>query len=108
MNISSAQKKHFRKIAHQLKPVVLIGDKGLSPAILKEVDRALEDHELIKVKVSGADRTEKSEMSLSICRKSQAQLIQSVGNVILLYRAAKNPNPKLSNLLKAAAGSKED
>ena len=89
MNISSTQKKHFRKIGHQLKPIIMIGDKGLSDAIIKEVNRALEDHELIKIKTSGGDRDAKNEIKAKILESSDAQLIQAIGHILLIYRAAR-------------------
>jgi RNA-binding protein len=99
--LSQAQKKQFRTIGHQLNPIVTLGDSGLSANVKKELNRALEDHELIKIKVPAAERTEKQKLIDSICQSGQCELIQRVGNVALLYRAAKKPNPKLSNIIKA-------
>ncbi|MDP6190096.1 MAG: YhbY family RNA-binding protein, partial [Gammaproteobacteria bacterium] len=65
-----------------------------------EIDRALNDHELIKVKVAVGDRTAKKNMSKDICHSHGAELIQAIGYMLLIFRAAKKPNPRLSNLLR--------
>lgn len=83
-----------------MNPIVTIGDKGLSENVEKELQRALEDHELIKVKLPSGDRQLKQALIDSITRTCECSLVQKVGNVALLYRAAKKPNAKLSNLLK--------
>lgn len=101
MHISQAQKKQFRTIGHNLNPVVTIGESGLSTNVKKELNRALEDHELIKVKIPAGERSEKQKLIDELCGSENCELIQKVGNMILIYRAAKKPNPKLSNILKA-------
>ncbi|MGB5325009.1 MAG: ribosome assembly RNA-binding protein YhbY [Pseudomonadales bacterium] len=97
VKLSSERKRAMRQIGHQLKPVVTIGDNGLSESVLVELDRALEDHELIKVKLRVDDTRLIREAVLAHCN---ATLVQAVGNVVLVYRAAKEPDPKLSNLLR--------
>ena len=82
MTTSSADKKYLRQLGHQLNPVVIVAAKGLNENVLLEIDRALRDHELIKIKLA------------------VAQLIQSIGHIVLVYRKADKPNPKLSNLLR--------
>lgn len=99
MPTSNADKKRFRQIGHGLNPVVTIAQKGLSDSIREELDRALNDHELIKVKLV-AGREEKQALTEQICADFNAECIQSIGHVILLYRAARKPDPKLSNLLR--------
>jgi RNA-binding protein len=100
MTTSSADKKYFRSLGHQLKPVVTIAGNGLTETVLAELDRALNDHELIKVKLAVGDREAKKSAIEDICLQSNAQLIQSIGHMILLFRKAEKPNPKLSNLLR--------
>ena len=100
MTISTADKKHYRTIAHNLNPVVIVGDKGLTENLLEELNRAIHDHELIKVKLSVGDRDAKKAIIEQICQQFDALLVQSIGHIILLYRTAKKPNPKLSNLLR--------
>ena len=98
--LSQAQKRQFRTIGHQLKPVVSIGDAGLSENVEKELDRALEDHELIKVKIPAGDKSFKDQLITEMCEKTESQLVQQVGKIALIYRAAKKAKPKLSNILK--------
>jgi RNA-binding protein len=100
MTNSNADKKHLRRLGHNLKPVVTIAGKGLTETGGTELERALGYHELIKVKLSVGDRDAKKAMTDEICQKYDALLVQSIGHVVLLYRKAKTPNPKLSNLLR--------
>lgn len=98
MSLSSAQRREYRAIAHNLKPIIIIGDKGLSEGLMQELDRALDDHELIKVKVASNDREARAEVIEELCRQSGAELIQTIGKIAIVMRRAKQPNPKLSNL----------
>ena len=98
--LSSAEKKYLRSIGHNLKPVVTVAGKGLSEAVLAEIERAIEDHELIKVKLSFEDREMRAAASSEICRACNAGLVQTIGRVVLVYRKNANPNPRLSNLLR--------
>lgn len=100
MPLDQARKKQLRAIGHQLKPVVTISEKGVSEGVLLELERALEDHELIKVKLAVNDPQARRELAAELCQHSGAELVQAVGKVILLVRAAKKPNPKLSNLIR--------
>jgi RNA-binding protein len=100
MTSSNEDKKHLRRLGHNLKPVVTIAAKGLNDNVGAEVDRALSDHELIKVKLAVGDRLAKKAISDQLCQKYNAELVQSIGHILLLYRKAKSPNPKLSNLLR--------
>lgn len=98
MSLSAAQRREYRAIAHNLKPIVIIGDKGLSEGLLQELDRALDDHELIKVKVASNDRDARNEVIGELCSRSGAELVQTIGKIAIIMRRAKQPNPKLSNL----------
>jgi len=102
MSITSEQKKHFRTLGHKLNPLVTVAAKGLTENLQLEVDRALEDHELIKVKFMIADREVKKQLIQELCNVVEAQIIQEVGHIALIYRPALEPNPKLSNILRAA------
>ena len=90
----------MRRLGHNLKPVVTIATKGLTDTVNAEIDRALNDHELIKVKLAVGDRAAKKSVSEGVCATHGAELIQSIGHMLLIFRAAKKPNPKLSNLLR--------
>ncbi len=98
MSLSAAQRREYRAIAHNLKPVIIIGDKGLTEGLMQELDRALNDHELIKVKVATNDRDARAEVIDELCSQSGAELVQTIGKIAVIMRRAKQPNPKLSNL----------
>jgi RNA-binding protein len=92
--------KQLRAIGHKLKPVVTIAGKGLSEGVTAELDRALTDHELIKVKLAVGSREARAEITQQITTQFNAELVQSVGNMILLLRRSATPDPRLSNLIK--------
>lgn len=100
MSLNQEQKKRYRAIGHDLNPVVTVADKGLAETVVAEIERALADHELIKVKVNVADRDRKTALIREICDQTGATLVQSIGRVALLLRRAEKPNPKLSNLAR--------
>ena len=93
-------RRQLRAIGHRLRPVVTVAARGLSDAVMQELERALNDHELIKVKLPAGARLSRKEMAAELCSKSGAELLQSVGNVILILRRSAEPNPKLSNLMR--------
>ena len=100
MPLDPDRKKKFRTIGHNLNPVVMVAERGLSEGVGLELERALEDHELIKVKLAVADPAERRELAAELCEQHRAELVQAVGKVILIYRKAVKPNPKLSNLIR--------
>ena len=85
MPLKANQKKNLRAQAHHLKPVVIVADKGLSETVVAEIERALNDHELIKVKLR-ADRDKREAWAQSIARQCKAEFIQSIGQVACFYR----------------------
>jgi len=85
MPLKANQKKNLRALAHHLKPIVIVADKGLSETVVAEIERALNDHELIKVKLRG-DRDTREEWALSIARQCKAEFIQSIGQIASFYR----------------------
>jgi RNA-binding protein len=89
--VNPIEKKKLKALAHALNPVVMIGQAGLTDAVLNEINSALDAHELIKVKIR-AERDERSEISSQICNSTQSELVQSIGQIAVLYR--KNPNIK--------------
>jgi len=99
--LTAKQKKRFRAIGHTLRPVVTIAEKGLTSSVNGEIDRALNDHELIKLKVVADDRHERRDIISLIEATHELQVIQAVGSIALVYRAAKKPNPALSNILRS-------
>lgn len=82
------EKKKLKAQAHPLNPVVMIGQSGLTPAVLKEINVALDAHELIKIKIR-AERDERNIIKEQICADTHAKLIQSIGQVAVIFR--KNP-----------------
>ncbi|MCD1631544.1 ribosome assembly RNA-binding protein YhbY [Marinobacter shengliensis] len=100
MSLSPEQRREYRAIAHNLKPVIIVGDKGLSEGLQDELERALNDHELIKIKVATTDREARQEAIQALCESSGAELVQTIGKIAVILRRAKKPNPKLSNLLR--------
>lgn len=100
MPTSSARKKQFRTIGHKLNPIVTVSDNGLTAGVLSELNRALDDHELIKIKLALTEREDRKTMGEKIGKLPNTEVIHSIGKTLLLYRAAKKPNPRLSNLLR--------
>lgn len=98
MPLSAEQRRQYRALAHDLKPVVQVGDNGFSEGLQQELERALDDHELIKLKVASTDRGERRELIDEACQSTGAELVQVIGKVAVLLRRAAEPNPKLSNL----------
>jgi RNA-binding protein len=94
MKLTERQKKFLRREAHNLKPVINTGDKGITDGLIKELEGALDHHELIKVKVRVGDRDARDEMIEALVDKSDAVLISRIGNIAALYRPKKK-NPKI-------------
>lgn len=93
-------KKQLRAIGHRLKPVVTLGQKGVTDALLAEISRALNDHELIKLRLAVDDREARKELEKQVCEACGAELVQSVGKIALILRRNPKPNPKTSNLIR--------
>jgi len=87
--LSNKQTRHLKSLAHQLKPVVIIGDKGLTRAVLTEISNALEIHELIKVKVRCDERQERLQIIETITNKTNSAQVQQVGHVVILFKRNK-------------------
>ena len=98
MELSEPQKKYLRGRGHDLKPLIIVGDAGLSESLLAEYESTLAHHELMKVKVRAADRASRDAMIAKLCSDHGATLIQRIGNVALLYRA--NPEKKPEKCLR--------
>ena len=99
MSLTQEQKKQFKSIGHHLKPIVTIADNGLTENVLAELDRALNDHELIKIQLR-AERDDRKAIIDDLCQKSSCLLVQSIGKVALVYRKNAQPNKNLSNVLR--------
>ena len=94
MKLNKASIKNLRAQSHRLKlkPVVIVGQHGLSDNVHEEIDIALGHHELLKIRIPGLAKPEKQAMIETICNQHQADLIQSIGNVIVLYRQNRRNN----------------
>ncbi len=86
-SISEKQRRWLKGTAHALKPVVMVGQAGLTPAVLAELDGALDHHELLKVRISAGDRGERDAMIPPMLEHSRAVLVTRIGNIAVLYRA---------------------
>lgn len=94
MALNPAQKKYLRGLGHGLKPVIFVGDHGLTDALLAEFERTLAHHELIKVSVRTRDRTARDAVIRALCDRGAAELVQRIGNVALIFRA-NSDTPKI-------------
>ena len=95
---SSKELRQLRAQAHALRPIVMVAGKGLSPSVLEELERALKDHELIKVKVSVGDREQRDAAIASLCDHTGAYLVQRIGNIATVLRHNPTADPRKSNL----------
>jgi len=86
MSLSKKQIKFLKAKCHDLKVVIMLGQKGLTEQVLSELDIALNHHELVKIKLSVDDREARKQLIAEICDKSQAQEIQSIGKTLSVYR----------------------
>ncbi|MBL4829173.1 MAG: ribosome assembly RNA-binding protein YhbY [Aliivibrio sp.] len=86
MNLSTKQKQHLKGLAHNLKPIVLMGSNGLTEAVLAEIEIALNHHELVKIRVASEDRDTKNLIIEAIVRETKAEKVQTIGKVLVLFR----------------------
>jgi len=86
MSLTEKMKHTLRGRGHALKPIVSIGNAGLSKAVLREIELSLEHHELMKIKIGGAERDERKQIITRICDKFDAELVQAIGHIALIYR----------------------
>ena len=89
--LSPSRRRELKARAHPLDPVVLIGGSGLTSAVLAEIERGLKSHELIKVRVPGADRAEREGIFAEISSRTGARTVQHIGKVLVVFR--ENPEP---------------
>ena len=86
MALSEKQKKHLRRLAHPLSPIVILGNAGLTDGVVNELERALTDHELVKVSARVGERTSRNAALDELARRTCAQLVQRVGHIGVFYR----------------------
>jgi len=95
MQLSEKQRRHLKGLAHPLKPVILMGNSGLTDAVVAETDRALADHELIKVRLPGQGRDERDAALASLAQRTASAMVTRIGHVAVLYR----PHPQLPRIV---------
>lgn len=89
--LNSKQIRHLRSLSHNLSPVVIIGNNGLTEQVLREIEVSLNAHELIKISVHGDDRALRLHMLEEICEKTGAALVHHIGKQLVVYRRADKP-----------------
>ena len=90
MSLTAKQKRHLRALAHPLKPVVLVGNAGISDGVIAEIDSSLTHHELIKVRLGGLERDDRKQAIDAICQKTGSELVSSIGHIAILFRASED------------------
>lgn len=115
IELTPAQRRDLRARAHHLNPVVTIAGNGLTPAVVAEIERALQAHELIKVKVQGSEREQRETLMNELCETLTAAAVQHIGNILVVWRerreeekspaaaAAPKPTAKASTAKSASA-----
>lgn len=88
--LSNPQKRYLRGLAHDLKPVVMVGAKGITASLVAELDNALEQHELVKVKVGAEDRESRDALIADLAAQATAELVSQIGHTAVLYRRSKD------------------
>ena len=104
MSLNEKNKKHLRKLGHELQPLLSTGNAGVTPGFLAELDSTLDHHELLKIRVRSSDRDARDEMIREISVASRAELVQRIGNVALLWR----PNPDERKILLPKTATRSD
>lgn len=102
--MDNRQKKQLRQVAHHLDPIVSVG-QGVSDAVVKEAKRALSDHELIKVRIHTESREERAEHIAALAAACDAEVVQKIGKIVVLFRDNPKADPRLSNLHRAGLKS---
>jgi len=94
MALSKHQLKHLVSLTHNLKPVIMVGQNGVTENILKELEIALDFHELVKIKIAGEDKEARAEMIKQLSSAASVEIVQKIGKTLTLYRRNKE-KPKI-------------
>jgi len=94
MSLKNRAKQNLIAKAHTLHPVIIIGNQGVSAGVIQETDRALFDHELIKIRIPSGDKAEKTAMAEELAEKLQAECLKMIGNILIFYRASHKNDKK--------------
>ena len=95
IQLTPGERRALKARAHALDPVVLIGDSGLTAAALEEIDRSLNAHELVKVRVAGEDRAVRESILRLVCEQLGAAAVQHIGKILIVFRQAPEDKPKI-------------
>ncbi len=87
--LSNIQVRHLKGLAHDLKPVVMIGDKGLTHTVMEEVKIALNAHELIKINIRADEKEARDQIITKIINKTQAAMVQTIGGKLIIFKPSK-------------------
>jgi RNA-binding protein len=89
------QKKHLKGLVHGVKPLVFVGQKGISPTVIKAVDESLEKHEVVKLKfIDFKEKSQKQEMAGAIEKETASELVGMIGHIAIFYRQQRNPEKR--------------
>lgn len=105
IELTATQRRALRASAHALKPVVSISQKGLTDSVLKEIDRCLKAHELIKVRVYDTEREQREALLGTVCTTLEAAAVQHIGNLLVLWRE-RPAEPEVAGSRKAISGKR--
>lgn len=95
MTLSPEQKKKLRAMAQHLSPVTIVGQKGVTQAVIKQIAEDLVNHELIKIKIKADDRLVRAGMLQEILGSTDSELVQTIGQVAVIYREGEEPKKQL-------------
>lgn len=84
--MNAKERQRLKGLAHGLSPIIILGQNGLTDAVHAEINKALDSHELIKIRVNAEDKTERELLSEEICEVQKAELIQKIGHIIVIFR----------------------
>ena len=98
MNLNKKQIQYLKGLAHSLKPVVLLGNNGLTEAVVAEIDYALNHHELIKVKIPTDDRENKALIVDAICRETNSIKVQVIGKTLIIFRTSEEKKIRIPKI----------
>jgi RNA-binding protein len=98
MTLNKKQIQYLKGVAHPLKPVVMLGNNGLTEAVVAEIDYSLNHHELIKIKIPTDDRDTKALIVEAICRETNGTKIQVIGKTLVLYRQSEEKKIRIPKL----------
>ncbi|MSQ50257.1 MAG: YhbY family RNA-binding protein [Betaproteobacteria bacterium] len=105
---TSAERSELRARAHPLSPIVIIGNGGLTAGVLAEIERSLNAHELIKIRVGGADHAGRESMYETICANSGASPVQHIGRILVIYRERPKEEPTVAPRKPRAKAAKPE